>query len=174
MQSLRERIIREVIARVSAAVSPTAVLRQPTIAVSRERSPALVLSVESDAPLARSNDRMERELVVRLTAIVRDPGDGYAVADDLVCRAHAALFADVTLGGLALAIACRRPPEWVSNLALDDAIRLAEAVFGANADFFIRRVVPEITRVSQTLGTLIPGRMPSPGSSDPATVIPTS
>ena len=75
---------------------------------------------------------------------------------------------------LALAIACRRPPEWVSGLSLDDAIRLAEAVFGANADFFIRRVVPEITRVSQTLGTLIPGQMPSSGSSDPATVTPTS
>ena len=75
---------------------------------------------------------------------------------------------------LALAIACRRLPEWVAGLALDDAIRLAEAVFGANADFFIRRVVPEITRVSQTLGTLIPGQMPSSGSSDPATVIPTS
>lgn len=75
---------------------------------------------------------------------------------------------------LSLAIACRRPPEWVSNLALDEAIRLAEVVFEANADFFIRRVVPEITRVSQTLGTLIPGQMPSSGSSDPATVTPTS
>ena len=75
---------------------------------------------------------------------------------------------------LALAIACRRPPEWVSGLSLDDAIRLAEAVFGANADFFIRRVVPEITRVSQTLGTLIPGQTPLPGSSDPATATPTS
>ena len=79
---------------------------------------------------------------------------------------------------LALAIACRRPPEWVSGLPLDDAIRLAEAVFGANADFFIRRVVPEITqmstRMSQTLGRLIPGQMSSPGSSDPATVTPTS
>lgn len=75
---------------------------------------------------------------------------------------------------LALAIACRRPPEWVSVLALDDAIRLAEAVLGANADFFIRRVVPEITRVSQTLGTLIPGPTPLPGSSDPATATPTS
>ena len=79
---------------------------------------------------------------------------------------------------LALAIACRRPPEWVANLALDDAIRLAEAVFGANADFFIRRVVPEITqmsaRLSQILGTLILGQTPLPGSSDPATVTPTS
>lgn len=79
---------------------------------------------------------------------------------------------------LALAIACRRPPEWVSGLALDDAIRLAEAVFGANADFFIRRVVPEITqmstRLSQTLGTLIPGQTPSSGSSNPATATPMS
>lgn len=75
---------------------------------------------------------------------------------------------------LALAIACRRPPEWVSNLALDDAIRLAEAVFGANVDFFIRRVVPEITRVSQRIGTVIPGQTPSADSSDPATVTPTS
>ena len=33
----------------------------------------------------RSNDRMERELVVRLTSYVRDPTDGYAVADDLLC-----------------------------------------------------------------------------------------
>lgn len=75
---------------------------------------------------------------------------------------------------LALAIACRRPPEWVSLLALDDAIRLAEAVFGANADFFIRRVVPEITRVSQRIGTVIPGATPSPSSSGPDTAIPMS
>ena len=75
---------------------------------------------------------------------------------------------------LALAIACRRPPDWVAALALDDAIRLAEAVFGANADFFIRRVVPEITRVSQRIGTVIPGATPSPGSSGPDTAIPMS
>ncbi|MDP2851854.1 MAG: hypothetical protein Q8O23_00440 [Gallionella sp.] len=75
---------------------------------------------------------------------------------------------------LALAIACRRPPEWVAALALDEAIRLAEAVFGANADFFIRRVVPEITRASQVIGTLIPGLTPSSGSSAPGTATPTS
>jgi hypothetical protein len=75
---------------------------------------------------------------------------------------------------LALAIACRRPPDWVATLALDDAIRLAEAIFGANADFFIQRVVPEITRVSQQITTVIPGAMPSPGSSGPDIVTPTS
>lgn len=79
---------------------------------------------------------------------------------------------------LALAIACRRPPDWVAALAVDEAIRLGEAVFQANADFFIRRVVPEITqmsaRVSQQIGTVIPGATPSTGSSDPATATPTS
>ena len=75
---------------------------------------------------------------------------------------------------LALAVACRRPPEWVGTLALDDAIRLAQAVFEANADFFIRRVVPEITRVSQQISAAIPGAMPSADSSGPGTATPTS
>ncbi len=83
---------------------------------------------------------------------------------------------------LALAIACRRPPDWVAALAVDEAIRLGEAVFQANADFFIRRVVPEITQmsarigtqISQQVGTAIPGATPSTDSSDPATATPTS
>ena len=61
----------------------------------------------------------------------------------------------------AVAIASRRPPEWVTNLALDDAVRLAEAVFEVNADFFIQRVLPSLTeaatRINQTLGAGIPG-----------------
>ena len=65
----------------------------------------------------------------------------------------------------AVAIASRRPPEWVTNLALDDAVRLAEAVFEVNADFFIQRVLPSLTeaatRVSQILGAQIPGAMPA-------------
>lgn len=69
----------------------------------------------------------------------------------------------------ALAIASRKPVEWVSGLSLDEAIKLAEVVFGANADFFIRRVVPEITRASQSIGTRIPGQMLSSGSSGQGT-----
>lgn len=65
----------------------------------------------------------------------------------------------------AVAIASRRPSEWVTSLALDDAVRLAEAVFEVNADFFIQRVLPSLTeaatRVSQTLGARIPGAMHS-------------
>lgn len=104
MISRRETIVREIIARIAAAVSPVAVLRQPTLAIPRERTPVVVVTIESDAPVRRANDRMDRELVLRVIALVRDPGDGFAVADDLICRAHAALMADHTLGGLSLAV----------------------------------------------------------------------
>lgn len=79
---------------------------------------------------------------------------------------------------LALAIACRRPHVWVAALALDEAIQLAEAVFGANADFFIRRVAPEVARVSERIGTLMAratnGPTPSTASLAPGTASPTS
>ena len=104
MISRRELLIRAVIGCCQAAVTPATVLRQPTIAIARDQTPALVLAIVSDAPVKRSNDRMERELVVRLTSYVRDPTDGYAVADDLLCKAHLALLTESTLGGLALSI----------------------------------------------------------------------
>ena len=104
MISRRELLIRAVIGCCQAAVTPATVLRQPTIAIARDQTPALVLAIVSDAPVKRSNDRMERELVVRLTSYVRDPTDGYAVADDLLCKTHLALLADTALGGLALSL----------------------------------------------------------------------
>lgn len=73
----------------------------------------------------------------------------------------------------ALAIACRRPITWVAGLAIDEAIRLAEAVFAANADFFLRRVVPEITRASAGLQQRMPGLTSFTDSSAPVTAIPT-
>jgi hypothetical protein len=44
----------------------------------------------------------------------------------------------------ALAIATRRPREWVEALSLDDAVQLATALFEVNVDFFVQRVVPAI------------------------------
>lgn len=72
----------------------------------------------------------------------------------------------------ALAIATRMSVSWVRDLAPDDAIELAEAVFAANADFFIQRVVPRITQAAQRLPTRIHGATPSPGSS--AQALPTA
>jgi hypothetical protein len=75
---------------------------------------------------------------------------------------------------LALALACRRPPEWLAALSLDEAIQVAEAVFEVNADFFIQRVVPQLQRVSQRLGSLKLGPIVSSDSSAPATTTTTS
>jgi hypothetical protein len=67
----------------------------------------------------------------------------------------------------AVAIASRRPREWVAALDLDEAVRLAEAVFGVNANFFIQRLLPSVTqaaaRIGQTLESLPPGQTPSSG-----------
>lgn len=104
MISRREQLIRAVHAACSAAVAPTAVVRQPTLGLTRAQAPALVLSVMSDAPVRTVNDRAERELLLRLTAYARDLNDGFAVADDLLCRAHAALFAMHSFNGLALSL----------------------------------------------------------------------
>lgn len=123
MQSVRERIVREVVARCAAAVAPAAVLRQPVTAIPRERTPALIVTVESDNPVKRFNDRMERELVVRLVGLARDDADGYTVADDLICRAHEALFDDVTLGSLALGIQ-EAETDWLAEDADIEAIAI--------------------------------------------------
>ena len=61
-----------------------------------------------------------------------------------------------------VALACRREKSWVAGLAVDDAIRLAEAAVEVNADFFIRRVAPELSRIAQALATRIAGLTPSP------------
>ena len=65
----------------------------------------------------------------------------------------------------AIAIATRRPVDWVAGLDLDEAVRLAEAVFGVNADFFIRRLLPSVTQAAARIGLALEsprhGAMPS-------------
>ena len=104
MISQREQIIGEVLQRCQNAVNPFRVLRQPTLAVPRELTPVLIMAVVSDTPVRLLNELAERELVLRLISHVRDPGAGFAMADMLLCQAHAALLRDASLGGLALGI----------------------------------------------------------------------
>ena len=54
-----------------------------------------------------------------------------------------------------LSIACRQPVAWIEGLALDEAIRLAEIVFAANADFFLAS-----SCMSIYLGTATAARIP--------------
>ena len=61
----------------------------------------------------------------------------------------------------AVAIASRRPKDWLAGLELDDAVRLIEAVFEVNADFFIQRVWPSLSEAAAQIGTRIAGATPS-------------
>ena len=73
---------------------------------------------------------------------------------------------------IALSVAVRRPREWVADLPLDAAIRLAEAVFEVNADFFIHQVTPALLRLAGRIGQI--GESFSSGSLPAGTTTPTS
>ena len=103
--SLREQLLQALMAVLKpvAAAEGASLLRSPTLALPREQSPALLLFPESDAITERANDRVTRELTVRLTAIARGD-EGAVVADRLLVVAHRALFADVNFGGLSIGL----------------------------------------------------------------------
>ena len=106
--SIREQILQAVTGLLVsvAAAAGAQVRRSPPAGITREQSPALLVFPESDAITQRPNDRVERQLVVRVVALARETG-GEApevIADRLLVAAHAALLADVNLGGLCLGI----------------------------------------------------------------------
>ena len=103
MNSIRERLVREVQARLSLAVAPIPVLRFPTVPVTREASPALLLLTEGDSITAHTNNLVDRMLILRLTVIARGD-EGFDQADRTLVIAHAALLADPNLGGLSIAV----------------------------------------------------------------------
>lgn len=103
MPSIRERLLRAVVTRLSAAIAPIPVLRQPTVPLTREASPALLLWAEGDQITARANHLVDRLLVVRLAVVARG-AEAFEVADQLLVAAHAALLADPNLGGLCIAV----------------------------------------------------------------------
>ena len=106
--SIREQILLALLAAVRPhAQSLGATLhRSPTVAIGREQCPALVVFPESESITERANDRVTRELTVRVVALARavPPVMPETEADRLLAAAHAALLADRNLGGLALGI----------------------------------------------------------------------
>jgi hypothetical protein len=105
-----------------ASAQGAVLLRSPVHPVGREHAPALLLLPESDTIRDRPNDRVERELVIRLTALARGD-DAAQIVDALLLAAHAELFADVTFGGLALGLK-ELDTEW----DLEDADATAYAI----------------------------------------------
>lgn len=106
--SIREQLLQRMTGILApvAALQGARLLRSPVVAIPREEAPALLLFPESDTISLRSNDRVERQLVVRLVALAREvAGEAPEVlADRLMVAAHAALFADANLGGLCLGL----------------------------------------------------------------------
>lgn len=139
MPSVRERILREIVARLAPAVAPMPVLRQPSLPVTRDASPALLLFVDGDAITAHANHLADRTLTVRLVAVARGPA-GFEVADDAIVAAHAALMTDPNVGGLAIAVR-EVDCEW----ELDDADAGAVAI-PARYDIRYRTHAADLTR----------------------------
>lgn len=125
--SIREQILLAVLAAVRAPVAALGATlhRSPTVAISREQSPALVVFPESEQISERANDRVTRELTVRLVALARavPPAAPETQADLILTAAHAALMADRNLGGLALGIR-EQDCEW----DVEDADAVAVAI----------------------------------------------
>lgn len=125
--SIREQILLTVLeaVRPSAQALGATLHRSPTVAISREQCPALVVFPESESITERANDRVTRVLVVRLVALARavPPATPETEADRLLTAAHAALLADRNLGELALGIR-EQECEW----DIEDADAVAAAI----------------------------------------------
>lgn len=125
--SIREQILLAVLAAVRPAAQTlgAGVHRSPTVAISREQSPALVVFPESEVITERANDRVTRELTLRIVALARavPPAVPETEADRLMAATHAALMADANLGGLALGIR-EQECEW----EVEDADAVAAAI----------------------------------------------
>ena len=127
MNSIREQILQRLagVLGVVAAAHNASVHRSPTVAIEREHCPALVLFPEADQITERANDRVTRELTVRITALARaiPPLVAETEADGLLTAAHAAVMLDVNLAGLALGVR-----ELDAEFDIEDADATAAAI----------------------------------------------
>ncbi len=127
VHSIREQILQTLVARLTpvAAAQGATVWRSPTVAITREQCPALVVFPESESLSDRANDRVTRELTVRVVALARavPPQVAETMADALLCAAHTVLMLDVNLGGLTLGL-----KETESEWDIEDADAVACSV----------------------------------------------
>ncbi len=127
MNSIREQILQRLagVLGVVAAAHNASLHRSPTVAIEREHCPALVLFPEADQITERANDRVTRELTVRITALARaiPPLVAETEADGLLTAAHAAVMLDVNLAGLALGVR-----ELDAEFDIEDADATAAAI----------------------------------------------
>ena len=99
MNSIRERILLAVMAaaRPAAEGLGATLHRSPTVAISREQCPALAVFPESETITERANDRVTRELTLRVVALARavPPASPETDADRLLTAVHAQIAFEV-------------------------------------------------------------------------------
>ena len=117
---------------------------------------------------------LARPLIAALAALVPESGDGEstgegpdAFAIENALATHAALWLELT------GHACGRDADWLARLGDADGRALSEAMWGANGEFFLRRVAAQVASRGLIAG---PSRSPacSMSSSAPATARATS
>lgn len=143
VNSIRERILQTIVALLSPVATDQAatVWRTPSVSITRDQCPALVVFPESESLADRANDRVTRELTVRITALARavPPDVAETQADALLCAAHSALMLDVNLDGLALGI-----KEIESEWEVDDADGVAAST-SARYQITYRTLIADIS-----------------------------
>ena len=106
--SIREQILQAAVNRIAPvlALLNADVYRSPTVALTREQAPAIVLFPESDEVTERANNRVEHQLIISLVALARGvaPTSPETEADALLVATHAALMRETSFGGLALGV----------------------------------------------------------------------
>lgn len=92
--------------------------------------------------------------------IIATQGDDLDVVELLTCNMEEAL--------TAVAIGARLSREALDALTLEDLAELAAAVIEVNLDFFTRRVLPRVSRLTEVLMRRLDGPTSSIASSAPA------
>ena len=142
-QSIRERILQAIVGVLTPVATDQAatVWRTPSVSITRDQCPALVVFPESESLGDRANDRVTRELTVRITALARavPPDIAETQADALLCAAHAVLMVDTNLGGLALGVR-----EVESEWEVDDADGVAAST-SARYQISYRTLIADIS-----------------------------
>lgn len=125
--SIREQILQRMLTILEpiATANSATLHRSPTVALTREQCPALVLFPEAETVVQKANDRLVRELTVKIVALARavPPQAPETLADQLMTQAHRALFADRNLGGLILSL-----QEESCDWDVEDADAIAAAI----------------------------------------------
>ncbi|MDE1998669.1 MAG: hypothetical protein KGI52_07065 [Burkholderiales bacterium] len=129
--SIRERILQALATKLTAVATANGAqfFRQPVTGIVREQTPALILEVQQEVIQPRTSGVVDRELTVRVLALVRniDVAAGFAAADALIVAAHATVMSDPNVGGLALALR-EESGDWVGADA-DAAVAEVPAVY---------------------------------------------